>query len=173
MHAVQIDGRECRGHQLATVVLWAVTRDDAMIGEHLVGVRQRTAMQRAAHLLLELDARLHLVGMGDKLGYACPLAQYDLADALGLSAVHINRVLRVLREARLMTFQDGRVTFHNYASIVDFAQFDPTYLDHQMPLPPAGREAPPSAKTAPDALEGTSRARPALLAPLTRVRYPA
>jgi DNA-binding transcriptional regulator YhcF (GntR family) len=57
-----------------------------------------------------------------------------LADALGLSAVHVNRVLRELREGGLVTFQKGRVTFDDYDAIVEFAAFDRSYLDHDGPL---------------------------------------
>jgi len=120
--------------RLATAVLWAASRDEAMVVEHLVGLGRRAAAERTAHLLLELGARLRLVGMGDKTGYACPLTQYLLADALGLSAVHVNRVLRELREAGMLTFQGGRVTFDDYDRLVDFADFDRAYLDHDGPL---------------------------------------
>ena len=81
-----------------------------------------------------MGARLKLIGMGDKTGYDCPLSQFLLADALGLSAVHINRVLRELREAGLMTFQKGRVTFDDFAGLVDIADFDTAYLDQEGPL---------------------------------------
>lgn len=87
-----------------------------------------------AHFLLELGSRLALVGMGSKEGYACPLTQYHLADALGLSAVHVNRVLRQLREGGLVAFQDGQVTFHDYSRLVALAEFDPAYLDQIGPL---------------------------------------
>jgi hypothetical protein len=53
---------------------------------------------------------------------------------LGLSAVHVNRVLRQLRESRLVTFRDGRVSFHDYGGLVDLAEFDPAYLDQTGPL---------------------------------------
>ena len=69
-----------------------------------------------SHFLLELSARLKLVGMGDRTGFDCPLTQYHLADALGLSAVHVNRVLRQLREDGLVTFQKRRVAFDDFAS---------------------------------------------------------
>lgn len=72
--------------------------------------------------------------MGSKEGYDCPLTQYHLADTLGLSAVHVNRVLRQLREAGLATFRDGHVTFHDYRGLVDLAGFDPAYLDQTGPL---------------------------------------
>jgi CRP-like cAMP-binding protein len=100
--------------RLATAVLWAASRDEAMVVEHLVGLGRRSAIERMAHFLLELGARLRLVGLGDKSGYLCPLSQYILADALGLSAVHVNRVLRELREGGMLTFSKGRVTFNNY-----------------------------------------------------------
>lgn len=118
-----------RTPRLATAVLWAASRDEAMVVEHLVDLGRRSAVERTAHFILELAARLKLVGMGDKMGFACPLSQFLLADALGLSAVHINRVLRELREAGLMTFQKGRVTFDNFAGLVALAEFDTAYLD--------------------------------------------
>ena len=120
--------------RLATAVLWAVSRDEAMVVEHLVDLGRRTAEERMAHYLLELGARLMLVGGGDATGYECPLTQYHLADALGLSAVHVNRVLRHLREDGLITFQKGRVVFDDFARLKAVASFDTGYLDHDGPL---------------------------------------
>jgi len=57
-----------------------------------------------------------------------------MADALGLSAVHVNRVLRELREAGLVTFQNGQVTFNDFDGLVALADFDRAYLDHEGPL---------------------------------------
>ncbi len=120
--------------RLATAVLWAASRDEAMVVEHLVNLGRRSAEQRMAHFLLELGARLQLVGIGDKSGFDCPLTQYHLADALGLSAVHVNRVLRHLREEELVTFQKGKVSFTNYDGLVALAGFDCDYLDQDGPL---------------------------------------
>jgi len=120
--------------RLATAVLWAVSRDEAILVEHLVGLGRRNATERTAHFLLELAARLRLVGLGSKAGYACPLSQYLLADALGLSAVHVNRVLRELREDGLVTFQKGEVQFDDFERLVTLADFDRGYLDHDGPL---------------------------------------
>lgn len=120
--------------RLAAAVFWAASRDEAMVVEHLVGIGRREAPARMAHFLLELECRLALVGMGDRTGYDCPLTQYLLADALGLSAVHVNRVLRQLREDGLVTFRDGHVTIHDHAGLVELAQFDPVYLDHVGPF---------------------------------------
>ena len=134
MHASDLLDAFAKTPRLAVATLWAASRDEAMVVEHLVGVGRRDAAERMAHFLLELGVRLALVGMGTKAGFACPLSQYMLADALGLSAVHVNRVLRQLREEGMATFRDGFVTFDNYAKLTEFAQFDPTYLDQIGPL---------------------------------------
>ncbi|WP_244640441.1 Crp/Fnr family transcriptional regulator [Aureimonas glaciei] len=123
-----------RTPRLATAVLWAASRDEAMVVEHLVGIGRRDAKERTAHFLLELGSRLKLVGLGSAQGYACPLSQYMLADALGLSAVHVNRVLRELREDGLVTFQNGHVVIHDIDRLMVLADFDKSYLDHDGPL---------------------------------------
>jgi CRP-like cAMP-binding protein len=123
-----------RTPRLATAVLWAASCDEAMVVEHLVGLGRRNAAQRTAHFLLELGARLKLVGLATRQGYDCPLSQYLLADALGLSAVHINRVLRQLREEGMLTFRDGHVSFDDFDRLVIFADFDKAYLDDYTPM---------------------------------------
>jgi CRP-like cAMP-binding protein len=120
--------------RLATAVLWAASRDEAMVVEHLVSIGRRNALERTAHFFLELSARLKLVGLGTVQGYACPLSQYLLADALGLSAVHVNRILRELREEGLLTFHKGQVTFDDFDKLVELADFDRSYLDDYSPL---------------------------------------
>jgi len=75
-------------------------------------------------------------GLGRKDGYACSLTQYLLADALGLSAVHVNRVLRLLREAGMVTFREGFVAFDVHDQLAGLAQFDPSYMDRKGPLLP-------------------------------------
>lgn len=123
-----------RTPRLAAAVLWAASRDEATVVEHLVNLGRRNSAERMGHFLLELGGRLSLVGLGSRAGYACPLTQYLLADALGLSAVHVNRVLRQLREGGMVTFRDGFVMFNDYDRLTEFAQFDPTYLDQKGPL---------------------------------------
>jgi CRP-like cAMP-binding protein len=120
--------------RMAIAVFWATSRDEAMVVEHLINIGRRGAAVRVAHFLLELGARLALVGLGSKAGYACPLTQYLLADALGLSSVHVNRVLRQLRDKGMVTFRDGFVTFDDYGRLTEFAGFDPEYLDQIGPL---------------------------------------
>jgi len=120
--------------RLATAILLAASRDEAMVVEHLVSIGRRDAAERTAHFLLELGSRLTLVGLGSKAGFDCPLTQYLMADALGLSAIHVNRVLRQLREDGLVTVRDGFVSFDNYDRLTEFAEFDLTYMDQIGPL---------------------------------------
>ncbi len=120
--------------RIAAAVLWAAARDEAMVVEHLVDLGRRSAEARVAHILLELGARLKLVGLGDDAGFCCPLKQNFLADALGLSPVHVNRVLRRLREEGLVTFQNEVVSFNDFGRLKDLAGFIPDYLDQDGPL---------------------------------------
>ena len=120
--------------KLATAVLWAASRDEAMVVEHLIDIGRRDAAERVGHFLLELGSRLSHVGLGSKDGYACPLTQYLLADALGLSAIHVNRSLRQLREAGLVTLRGKHVTFNDYDRLVEFSGFEEDYLEHSGPL---------------------------------------
>lgn len=120
--------------RLATAVFWAVSRDEAMVVEHLVNIGRRSATERTAHFFLELGDRMALIGQGTRTAYACPLTQYHLSDALGLSAIHLNRILRQLREKKLMVFQKGVVTITNRKRLIELAQFDDEYMDENEPL---------------------------------------
>ena len=95
--------------RLGAAILWAASRDQAMVVEHLVNIGRRCAVERTAHLFLEIWERLRLVGLTTDNEFACPLNQYVLADALGLTAIHVNRMLRQLRERKLLTFERSKV----------------------------------------------------------------
>lgn len=112
-----------------TRVLWFVTTLDACIHrEWEVSLGRRNALQRTAHLFCELQARLAIVGLGDEQGFALPVTQTVLAECLGLTPVHVNRVLRELREDKLAEFRSGKVTLANLAGLRRVAEFDPAYL---------------------------------------------
>jgi len=115
-----------------TRLLWLSTLIDAAIQrERILSVGRRAALVRIAHLLCELRLRFELIGLADAGGYQLPLTQIDLADAAGLTPVHVNRMLRVLRERGLATFRGGRVTIHDWARLQEAAEFDPAYLHFQ------------------------------------------
>lgn len=119
-----------RAPSVGAAVMWASARDRAILAEHMVNLGRRNPQVRTAHLLLELSARLSYVGLGTPDRFDCPLSQYLLADALGLTAVHMNRVLRKLREDGLVSFRRSVVTIHDRPRMIEFAGFDPDYLDH-------------------------------------------
>ncbi len=114
--------------RLAAAILWAASRDEAMIVEHLVSIGRRSALERTAYFFLELGERLRLVGLATDREFTCPLNQYVLADALGLSAIHVNRVLRQLREMELMTLRQGKVLIHDKSALERLAGFESQVL---------------------------------------------
>ncbi len=109
--------------RLGAALLWAASRDEAMVVEHLVSIGRRSAIERTAHFFLELVERLKMVGLATDEGYACPLNQYVLADALGLSAIHVNRVLRQLRERGLLTVRGRSVQIGDLEGLQRLAGF--------------------------------------------------
>ena len=119
--------------RLGAALLWAVSRDEAVMVEHLVGIGRRSAIDRAAHFFLELGQRLELVGMASDTKFECPLNQYLLADALGLTAIHVNRVLRQLREQGLITLKAHHVVIDDVKGLKKLAGFDNAYLDQPRP----------------------------------------
>ena len=82
----------------------------------------------AAHLILELLARLRDVGLADELSYLLPLTQELIADVLSLSGPHVSRMLRSMREEGLVTIEDHRLTVIDLESLTQLAGFDGDYL---------------------------------------------
>jgi len=114
--------------RFAEVVLWSLARDEAIAAQHLADIGRRNALVRTVHFFLELGCRLQDVGKGAATRYECPLSQQLLADALGLTSIHINRILRHLRESDLITFSGGTVELLNLPALTQLAGFDPSYL---------------------------------------------
>lgn len=103
---------------------WRYTLLDAAIfRQWLIGLGARTAYQRIAHLICEMAIR-----QGSKDLVTLPLTQAELGDAVGLSAVHVNRSLRDLREAGLAVLDRGVVQVLNFDGLKTVGDFDPSYL---------------------------------------------
>jgi CRP-like cAMP-binding protein len=115
--------------RLGAALMWAASRDEAMVVEHLVNIGRRNAIERTAHFFLELAERLRLVGLATETEFKCPLSQFVLADALGLTAIHVNRVLRQLREQDLLTLRKGGVRIHDLGRLRRLAGFQGGYLN--------------------------------------------
>jgi CRP-like cAMP-binding protein len=110
-------------------LLWLHTLIDASIQrERLLSIGRRTAIARIAHLLCELYFRLDVVGEVSGASFRLPVTQIDLADASGLTSVHVNRMLRQLRDQKLVTFRNGIVEIHDLAALKELAEFEADYL---------------------------------------------
>jgi CRP-like cAMP-binding protein len=92
---------------LARALLAGQLAEQGLLYDHMVRLGRQTAYERVAHMLLELQRRLEVVGLGDSQRFPLPLTQEILADALGLSIVHVNRTLQQLRRERLIELRSG------------------------------------------------------------------
>ncbi|MBK1667561.1 hypothetical protein CKO28_05885 [Rhodovibrio sodomensis] len=119
-----------RSPQLAAALVWAAAREQEIMGEHLVSLGRRSARERVAHLFLELWARLKVRGLagGDQL--QVPLTQQIIADALGLSVVHVNRTLRQLAAEGLLAVKRESVALLDIRQLHQVTGFDEDYLMH-------------------------------------------
>jgi len=112
-----------------TRVLWFQTLVDAAIHrEWMLVLGKKRSRSRVAQFFCEMQARLAIVGLVDGSGYGLPFSQQELADITGMTPVHLNRSLKELREAGLVTFRNGRVDLHDLPRLARDAQFDPGYL---------------------------------------------
>jgi CRP-like cAMP-binding protein len=110
-------------------LLWLSTIVDAAIHrEWMLSLGRRTAKSRIAHLFCELQVRLTAAGMAAHGTYDLPLSQIELSEVVGLTAVHVNRSLKELRDKGLLTFKGKIVEVHDWDGLVAVAEFDPFYL---------------------------------------------
>jgi CRP-like cAMP-binding protein len=109
--------------RLGAALLRLASGYEAMKIEHLTSIGRRSAIERTAHFFLELAERLALVGLVTERQFCCPLNQYSIADALGLSSIHINRTLRRLRELNLLSIKSGHVTLHDIDGLARLAGY--------------------------------------------------
>ena len=109
--------------------LWRTTLlDTAMFRQRIVGLGRRSAYARIAHLLCELSVRLRAVGLSQNGSYDLPVTQAELADALGLSTVHVNRTLQALRRHGLIMLRGGKLMIEDWDGLTTAGEFDPDYL---------------------------------------------
>ncbi len=114
--------------------LHAAAAEAAISRERVITLGVRSALERVAHLLCEFYHRLSAVDLVSSTGtYDLPMTQAELGDALGLSTVHVNRTVQVLRRRGIISIQNGKATIHDLGQLADLAGFDPSYLDNAKP----------------------------------------
>ena len=108
--------------RLRAALLWAISHDAAMVVEHLASIGRRNALERTAHFFMELAERMRPIRRRAQTEFECPLSQFVLADALGLTPIHVNRTLRQLRERKILTVRNGTVKIHDLDSLRKLAR---------------------------------------------------
>ena len=107
---------------------WLQSVENAIATEWSVGLGRRSAEEKVAHLLCELLVRLRTVGLSVGDGYAFPLTQSEIADALGLSTVHVNRTITELRSQGLIEIKSRWLSIIDVEALKATGNFDPDYL---------------------------------------------
>jgi CRP-like cAMP-binding protein len=121
--------RLMRSHPRLGDLFWRDTLIDAAVfRQWVVNVGRREAPARMAHLLCELLVRLRAVELVEDHAFKLPVTQAELGDALGISTVHVNRVLQDLRRKNLISLHGNSLKVLDWAGLQRAGEFDPTYL---------------------------------------------
>jgi CRP-like cAMP-binding protein len=112
---------------------WAELKrtEEARMVDQVMRLGRLSALERTAHLLLELHERLLIVGLANGPSFHMPLTQEVIADVLGLSIVHVNRTLQQLRRDGLIAYRGGQVTLTARERLADLSAYV-----IRVPLPP-------------------------------------
>jgi CRP-like cAMP-binding protein len=122
-----------RRPQFALALSWIAVQEATTYAEHIIDVGRRTPIERLSHFLLELHARLRAVGRADKASFTLPFSQEVMADVLGLSVPHLNRMMQQLRSEKLIADSERRVEFIDAGAMQVLAHYQPQALT---PIPP-------------------------------------
>jgi CRP-like cAMP-binding protein len=117
-----------RHPRLKAAFWWSARQEDAMLRERIVALGRRSARGRVAYLLCELVWRLRAVGGSETDAVRLPLTQTDLADALGLTPVYVNRILQAFRREQLITLEQRRLTLLDVEKLQEISGLNPDYL---------------------------------------------
>jgi CRP-like cAMP-binding protein len=120
--------------QFGMALSWLAAHEAAIYAEHIVDLGRRTPLERLAHFLLEIHARLLTVGRAEETRFDLPFSQEVMADVLGLSVPHLNRMMQQLRAERLITSRSRVVELTDVAGLQTLAQYQPLRLA-PIPMP--------------------------------------
>jgi CRP-like cAMP-binding protein len=114
--------------QFGLALSWFAAHEAAIYAEHIVDLGRRTPVERLAHFLLETHLRLLEVGRAEKTSFDLPFSQEVMADVLGLSVPHLNRMMQQLRAEKLITSRSRLVELTDMAGLQTLAQYQPLSL---------------------------------------------
>ncbi|REC94834.1 Crp/Fnr family transcriptional regulator [Kushneria indalinina] len=113
---------------LARALSWSMTVDEAITRHWILNIGLRTAEARIAHLFCEMILRYQASGLTRDTTIDMPLTQVNLAETLGLTSVHVNRVLQRLRQKNLITLTRKTLTALDFEGLKEVAEFNDIYL---------------------------------------------
>lgn len=108
--------------------------DEGTMRAWITSMGRRTSIERVAHLMCELYLRARNIGLTSETSFKLPLSQLLLADSLGMTPVHLNRVLKELRQTGAMTLARGSLLITDPGKLVRIAGFDENYLHRRLRL---------------------------------------
>jgi CRP-like cAMP-binding protein len=109
--------------------------DGAIMTQWVVSLGRRDARARTAHLFCELGVRMEKAGLGTRTAFSLPAIQTQLADTLGMTPVHMNRIIGGLRADRLLLIQGREVSVPDWDGLAEAGGFDAGYLQMDDPVP--------------------------------------
>jgi CRP-like cAMP-binding protein len=113
---------------LTTATLMSASTDEAYLLNQMVRIGRQTAYERVAHLIVELHHRLSIVGLASDSNMPLPLTQEMIADALGLSIVHLNRTLQQLRRDGIVEVKGGAARIIDGGRLRNIADFQAPHV---------------------------------------------
>lgn len=113
---------------LSMAFWWTQVQEEAFLREQIVRNGRQNAQERIGHFLLELHRRARIVDQADGDSMPMPLTQTQIADALGLTPIHTNRVLRRLVRAGLIAMDRQHIRFLDQDALAEMCDFDPSYF---------------------------------------------
>ena len=117
---------------IARAMYTAQLIDEGVLRAWIVSMGRRTSIERVAHLMCELYLRAGTIGMLNIEPLAVPLSQLVLADALGMTPVHVNRILKSLRLTGAMAVKRGSLIIQDPVMLIQIAGFDENYLHRRL-----------------------------------------
>lgn len=116
------------------MAMWYETLVEASIfREWILNIGRRDAHARIGHLLCEFAVRLEVAELGKQTEYELPITQEQLADAVSLTAVHVNRTLKSLEKDGYISRSKRRITISDWQKLARVADFQPNYLHIRVP----------------------------------------
>lgn len=113
---------------LAAAIAWTMGQEDSILAERVVSLGRRDSLEKLAHALCELEARLSAIGLMRGKTIELPLNQEDFADILGISVIHVNRTFRRLSEEKTAEYRKGAIDLLARDRLAEISGFDPAYL---------------------------------------------